>query len=99
MQLWEDQAVVHALEHALKSYDYLEYDEAGSKHINALKVRVKADHLNADRDISVAGKVCRALEKETGRRFLSRVLSLTVHKIGLKRGPISMCANYPSIKI
>ena len=77
MQLWEDQAVVHALEHALKSYDYLEYDEAGSKHINALKVRVKADHLNADRDISVAGKVCRALEKETGRRFF--VPSVVTH--------------------
>ena len=69
MQLWEDQRIVHALKHALKSYDYLEYDEAGSKHINALKVRVKPDHLSAKRDISVAGGICRVLEKETGRRF------------------------------
>ncbi len=69
MQLWEDQAIVHALKHALQNYDYLEYDEAASKHINALKVKVKADHLNAKRDFSVAGNICKILEKETGRRF------------------------------
>ena len=67
MQLWEDQTIVHALKHALKNYDYLEYDEAGSKHINALKVKVT--RLDAKRDISVAGNICRVLEKETGRRF------------------------------
>ena len=50
MQLWEDQTIIHVLKNALKSYDYLEYDEAGSKHINALKVRVKPDHLSAKRD-------------------------------------------------
>ena len=69
MQLWENQTIVHALKHALKNYDYLEYDEAGSKHINALKVRVKPDHLSAKRDFSVAGNICKTLEKETGRRF------------------------------
>ena len=77
MQLWKDQTIVHALKHALKGYDYLEYDEAGSKHINALKVRVKEDHLNADRDISVAGSICSALQRETGRRFF--VPSVVTH--------------------
>lgn len=77
MQLWENQTIVHALKHALENYEYLEYDEAGSKHINALKVRVKAEHLNTDRDFSVAGKISRALEKETGRRFF--VPSVVTH--------------------
>ena len=77
MQLWEDQTIVHVLKHALESYDYLEYDEAGSKHINALKVRVKPDHLSAKRDISVAGRICSVLEKETGRRFF--VPSVVTH--------------------
>ena len=77
MQLWENQTNVHALKHALKSYDYLEYDEAGSKHINALKVKVKPGHLNAERDISVAGSICKSLEKETGRRFF--VPSVVTH--------------------
>lgn len=67
MQLWEDQKVVHALKHILKDYDYLEYDEAASKRINALKVKVT--RLDADRDISAAGDICSALQKETGRRF------------------------------
>ena len=99
MQLWEDQAIVHALKHALKIYDYLEYDEAGSKHINALKVRVKPDHLSAKRYFSVAGNICKALEKETGRRFLFPVFSLTAPKIGLQSGPGSTCANNNFIKM
>ncbi len=45
MQLWEDQKVVHALEHILERYEYLEYDEEASKRINALKVKVKKTHL------------------------------------------------------
>lgn len=69
MQLWEDQKVVHALEHILEGYDYLEYDEEASKRINALKVKVKKAHLNTKRDISVAGNICSALQRETGRRF------------------------------
>lgn len=77
MQLWEDQTIVHALKHALKSYDYLEYDEEASKRINGLKVKVKRDQLSAKRDISVAGRICRVLEKETGRRFF--VPSVVTH--------------------
>ena len=69
MQLWEDQAVVHALEHILEGYDYLEYDEEASKRIKALKVKVKETCLDAKRDISVAGNICSALQRETGRRF------------------------------
>ncbi len=69
MQLWEYQKVVHALEHILEGYDYLEYDEEASKRINALKVKVKEAHLNTKRDISVAGNICSALQRETGRRF------------------------------
>ena len=69
MQLWKDQKVVQALEHILEGYDYLEYDEETSKRINALKVKVKKDHLNTKRDISVAGNICSALQRETGRRF------------------------------
>ena len=61
MQLWEDQKVVQALEHILKGYDYLEYDKEASKRLNALKVKVKGTHLNAKRDISVAGNICSAL--------------------------------------
>lgn len=69
MQLWQDQKVVHALECILEGYDYLEYDEGASKRINALKVRVKKARLNTKRDISVAGNICSALQRETGRRF------------------------------
>lgn len=77
MQLWEDQKVVHTLKHALESYDYLEYDEEASKRINGLKVKVKGTHLNADRDIAVAGTICGTLQRETGRRFF--VPSVATH--------------------
>lgn len=69
MQLWEDKKIVDALIHILENHEYLEYDESSSKRINALKVKVKEDHLDTDRDISVAGDICKALQKETGRRF------------------------------
>jgi hypothetical protein len=67
MQLWENQTIVDALKHILKDYDYLEYDETASKRVNALHVKVT--RLNAKRNISVAGKICKVLEKATGRRF------------------------------
>ena len=75
MQLWKDQTVVEALNKILEDYDYLEYDEAASKRINALKVKVTRSDVK--RDISVAGRICRALEKETGRRFF--VPSVVTH--------------------
>lgn len=59
--------IVDALKQILEDYDYLEYDEATSKRINAL--RVKVTRLNADRDFSVTGHICRALEQVTGKRF------------------------------
>ena len=67
MQLWEDKKIVQALKHILEGYDYLEYDEAASKRINALKVKVT--RLEAKRDISVASDICKSLNKKTGRRF------------------------------
>ena len=67
MQLWEDQEIVDVLKHILKDYDYLEYDEAVSRHINGLQVKVT--RLDADRDISVASNICQALGQATERYF------------------------------
>lgn len=59
--------VVGALQQILEDYDYLEYDEAASKHSKGLRVIVT--DLKADRDFSVTNRICRALEQATGRRF------------------------------
>ena len=67
MRLWEDQKIVDALKHILEDYDYLEYDEVASKRTNGLRVEVT--RLDADRDFSVTGHICRALEQAIGRRF------------------------------
>ena len=68
MQLWEDdQEIVEALKHILEDYDYLEYDEEASRRSYGL--RVKVTRLDADRDFSVTGHICRALGQATGRRF------------------------------
>ena len=75
MRLWEDQEIVDALKHILENYDYLEYDEAISKRTNGLGVKVT--RLDADRDFSVTGYICRALEQTTGRRFF--VSGVVIH--------------------
>ena len=71
MQLWEDKEIVNALNQILKDYDYLEYDEAFSKHGNALEVNVTC--FDIERDFSVGNKIgdeiCRRLGKATGRCF------------------------------
>ena len=67
IRLCEDQEIVDALKHILENYDYLEYDEEASERTNGL--RVKVTRLEADRDFSVTGHICRALEQSTGRRF------------------------------
>lgn len=67
MKLSEDQEVVEALKFILEDYNYLEYDEVGSRNENYLKVKVT--HRDAERDRSVVLRIIRALEKATNRRF------------------------------
>lgn len=73
MQLWQDQTIVDALQDILANYPYLEYDKTGSASSlsDVLKVKVKASCLTTERDISVAGSICRALERETGKKFFA----------------------------
>ena len=67
MELWEDRKVVNALNHILKDYNYLKYDEASSKRISGLHIKVTL--LEADRDILVALKICKTLGEITGKRL------------------------------
>ena len=67
MQLWEDQKVVNALKQVLTNYGYLEYDEEVSKCTGGLNIIVT--NLDAERDISVALKICKTLEQITGKHF------------------------------
>ena len=73
MKLWKDESIVSALKCILERYDYLEYDESGSEisGSDVLKVRVKESHISTERDISVAGRICRALKKKTGKSFFA----------------------------
>ena len=65
--LWEDQEIVDALKRILEDYNYLEYDEEASRRTTEL--RVKVTRLDADRDFSVTGRICRALEQDTRKSF------------------------------
>ena len=64
---WEP---VSELNRILESYDYLEYDESNSDGIVKLRVKVKDDYLEVDRDIHVMNHIKNELELATDRFYV-----------------------------
>ncbi len=69
MLLSQDKRCVEALNHILKNYDYLEYDEKRSH--NKDRLYVKVIRPNADRDPLDAIKIRRALKQVLNRVFIN----------------------------
>ncbi len=61
---------ISALNRILESYDYLEYDESNSEGIVKLRVKVKDDCLEVDRDIHVMHHIKNELELATDRFYV-----------------------------
>ena len=61
---------ISALNRILDSYDYLEYDESNSEGIVKLRVKVKDDFLDAERDIQVMIQIKNELEIATDRFYV-----------------------------
>ncbi len=59
-----------ALNRILESYEYLEYDESNSEGIVKLRVKVKDDCLEVDRDIHVMNHIKNELELATDRFYV-----------------------------
>lgn len=71
MLLSRNTEVIETLNHILKDYDFLVYDNSKSRYKPYLQVRV----INPDQttfDVSVAGIVCRKLEQIIGECFSVR---------------------------
>ncbi len=61
---------ISALNRILDSYDYLEYDESNSEGIVKLRVKVKDDFLDAERDSQVMIHIKNELEIATDRFYI-----------------------------
>ena len=62
---------ISALNRILESYEYLEYDESNSDGIVKLRVKVKDDCLDVERDIQVMFHIKNELELATDRFYVS----------------------------